>query len=187
MSANANRWDADEAVPVAQEILERLQPYCERIEIAGSLRRMKPSVGDIELLFIPRLDRRQADMFSTAPFDLANERINELLQNGYFAKRPGATGGHTWGALNKLAVHVASGIPVDLFSTTAENWWVALVVRTGSKENNLRLAIGAQKRGATLNAYGSGVTWSDGTHTPATSEENVFELCGVDYAEPHCR
>lgn len=58
------------------------------------------------------------------------------------------------------------------------------MIRTGSKDTNLRLTTGAQRRGATLNAYGMGVTWSDGTTTPATSEQHVFEMCGIPYLEP---
>ena len=181
------KWDSDEAVPVARELIELLKPYCERIEIAGSLRRQKERVGDIELLFIPRFEDRQEDMFTTAPVNLADEKIGQLLRDGVLNKRPSVTGVYTWGSENKLALHVVSGIPVDLFSTDSERWWVALVIRTGSKETNISLTTGAQKRGARLNAYGSGVTWSDGTQTRAESERHVFELCGVEYNEPNER
>ena len=44
-----------------------------------------------------------------------------------------------------------------------------MVVRTGSKETNLRLTTGAQKQGRSLNAYGRGVTCSDGSIVPATT------------------
>lgn len=181
------KFDAEDAVPVALELMAALKPFCERIEIAGSLRRCKTTVGDIELLFIPRKEDRQADMFTTEPVDLAAEFISGLLARGEIIKRPSETGVVTWGKLNKLAEHVASGIPVDFFATTEENWWVSLVIRTGSKETNLKLTTGAQKQSATLNAYGCGVTWSDGVVTPATSEEHVFQLCGVKYAEPNAR
>ena len=181
------KFDSDEAAPVACELVEILRPFCERIEIAGSLRRMKNRVGDIEILFVPRVEHRQADMFTTEPMDLADEKIGKMLADGTFSKRPNVNGSFAWGKKNKLAIHNASGIPVDLFSTTAEAWWVALVIRTGSKETNLKLTTGAQKKNATLNAYGSGITWSDGTKTDATSEQHVFELCGVEYLEPNCR
>lgn len=80
----------------------------------------------------------------------------------------------------------------------AENWWVSLVVRTGSKETNLRLTTGAQRLGRTLHAYGSGVTINraqtiggeahlPGSEIKATSEQAVFELCEVPYLEPEQR
>jgi DNA polymerase/3'-5' exonuclease PolX len=47
-------------LPIAGRIVEALRPYCERIEIAGSLRREKPMVGDIEIVAIPR---RPVDLF----------------------------------------------------------------------------------------------------------------------------
>jgi len=46
------------------------------------------------------------------------------------------------GPLNKLAVYVGSGIPVDLFATTEECWFNALVCRTGSAETNVKIAVG---------------------------------------------
>lgn len=178
------KFPRDRALPVAEEILTRLKPCCERLAIAGSLRRGKAEVGDIEILYVPKMARRPDGLFDERIVSVADEVIEQLFEAGYFAKRQNRLGGHTWGVSNKLAIHVPNGIPVDLFSTGAECWWVSLVVRTGGKETILRLTTGAQRQGATLNAYGPGVTWSDGTVTPATSEEHVFELCGVKYLEP---
>lgn len=175
----------NEALPIADEVVNLLQPFCERIQIAGSLRRQKETVNDIEVLFIPKLvEDKGSDFFDYEPMDVAEKKINELLAVGYFKKRPNSKGVYAWGQKNKLAIHADSGIPIDLFSTTAECWWVSLVIRTGSKETNLRLTTGANRLGRTLNAYGCGVTESDGTVIPATSERHVFELCGVPYLEP---
>jgi len=99
------KFHRDEAMLVAMELISLLTPACERIEIAGSLRRDKKRVGDIELLFIPRMDTRQADMFTTEPFDLAADKIGQLIAAGVIAKRPSETGVFTWGRLTKLAVH----------------------------------------------------------------------------------
>lgn len=175
-----------EAMAVAQELAYDLKPYTRAIEIVGSLRRGKATVGDIELLYIPKFDHRADGLFDTIHVNIAEERISEWLTNGTLTKRPNIRGFTSWGEKNKLAVH-KSGIPVDLFATTAENWHVSLVIRTGSKETNLKLTTGAQKQGCTLNAYGSGITWPDGEVTPATSEREVFSLCGVPYLEPKNR
>lgn len=178
-----NPW----AMNVAQELQAILAPACERIAIVGSLRRGKAMVGDIELLFVPRRAARPDGLFDNRIVDVCSEVCEKLLTDGVLAKRPNVNGHFTWGELNKLAVHVASGIPVDLFATTVNAWWVALVIRTGSKETNLRLTTGAQKQGASLMAYGVGVKWSNGEITPAGSEKSVFELCGVPYLEPKDR
>jgi DNA polymerase/3'-5' exonuclease PolX len=172
------------ALAVADELIQRLSPFCERIQIAGSLRRGNHEVGDVELLYIPRFEARQADFFTSAPVNLADEEIGRLLAGQVLAKRPSKIGVFTWGASNKLGLHTASGVPVDMFATSSDNWWVSLVIRTGSKAMNLILTTAAQRRGRTLNAYGSGVTESDGNIIAATSERHVFDLCGVPYLEP---
>jgi DNA polymerase (family 10) len=175
------------ALAVAEELQAMLAPACQRIAIAGSLRRLKPEVGDIELLFIPRLSERPDGLFDNRIVDVCGEVVDDLQRKGVICRRPNVNGAFTLGERNKLAIHVPSGIPVDLFGTSEANWWVSLVVRTGSKETNLALTMGANKQGASLKAYGSGVEWSDGTITPATSEQHVFEMCGVPYKEPSQR
>jgi DNA polymerase (family 10) len=181
------KFPAAAAMAVAEELQAMLAPACHRIAIAGSLRREKAEVGDIELLFVPLLSQRPDGLFDSRIVDVASEVVEGLLAKGIFAKRRNVEGSFTWGERNKLALHVPSGIPVDLFATSEENWWVSLVIRTGSKETNLLLTTGAQRQGARLNAYGCGVTWSDGTITPATSEQHVFEMCRVPYKEPKDR
>lgn len=176
-----------QALAVAEELQAILAPACERIAIVGSLRRAKHTVGDIELLFVSRKSQRPDGLFDSQQVNVASEVCDKLLADGVLAKRPNKNGIFAWGEANKLALHVASGIPVDLFATTEPAWWVALVIRTGSKETNLRLTTGAQKQGASLMAYGVGLKWPNGNITPAFSEKSVFDLCGVPYLEPHQR
>lgn len=186
MTTEKQRWPRATAILLADEIKSELEPFCERIEIAGSLRREKLDVGDIEILYVPKFEDRQADMFTTEPYDIANEKISEWLNNGTISKRPGVDGRFTWGLKNKLAIH-RDGIPIDFFATTIPCWWVSLVIRTGGKESNLKLTNGAIAKGMHLNAYGEGVTLQNKTVIPATSEHHVFDLCGVTYSEPKYR
>jgi DNA polymerase/3'-5' exonuclease PolX len=187
MSDNKTRHPHAAALAVAQELQAQLSPACHRIAIVGSLRRQRPLVGDVELLFISRRSERPEGLFDNRIVDVCSEVCDKLLVDGVLAKRPNVNGHFAWGESNKLAIHVASGIPIDLFRTTEENWPVSLVIRTGSKETNLKLTTGAMKQGGTLMAYGCGVKWSDGTITPATSEQHVFEMCRVPYKEPEDR
>lgn len=180
------QYPREQAIEVARGLCELLKPVTARLVVAGSLRRNKATVGDVELLFVPAFADRQFDMFTTVPFDLASEAIGNLLNNGTLTKRPNKEGHFTWGEKNKLAVH-RSGVPVDLFSTTEENWWVSLVIRTGGKATNLKLTTGAQSRGMRLNAYGSGFTLQNQQSLVCTSEREVFEIAGVPYAEPEDR
>ncbi len=187
--SDRKKYPREHALVVATQLQAMLSPSCERIAIAGSLRRGKPMVGDIELLFQPRYSKRPEGVFDEKIVDVASEVCEKLLADGVLAKRPNVKGIFTWGESNKHAIHCASGIPVDLFSVcqNPQNWWVSLVIRTGSKETNLKLTTGANKKNASLMAYGCGVKWSDGTITPATSERDVFSLCGITYLEPKDR
>ncbi len=181
-----------DAMTVANGVMAELAFYCEpgRCVVAGSLRRGKPLVSDVEILYVPRLSKEQDKdaLFGSVEVNLADDRIKHLLANVVLDKRLSVDGVATWGPRNKLAVHAASGIPVDLFATTEKDWWVSLVVRTGSKETNLALTAGARALGKTLMAYGEGVKdLATGEVTAARSEEEVFALCGLNYLKPEDR
>ncbi len=179
-----------EALAVASEVLEALEDGCHAIVIAGSIRRGKERVGDIELLYVPKIVFRpvEDDLFGDveAPVSLVDERLDELLAAGVLAKRRNARGVQAWGRANKLAVHVASGIPVDLFATSAECWHNALVCRTGPAESNMRIAAEARRKGWTWKPCGSGFATPGGPRR-VTSEREVFLSVGLPYCEPEAR
>jgi len=183
------RYSEAEAWAVARPLALALEQVCERVEIAGSLRRRRPNVGDIELLFIPRCVEVKSGLFDTALESQADRLIEGWLKEGLLAKRPSKVGVFTWGEKNKLAVHVPSGIPVDLFSTTQLNWWNSLVCRTGGKTSNLQITNGALRRGWSFEAYGSGFhRVNDETERyDTTSEEDVFRFVGLPYVPPERR
>jgi len=160
---------------VAQELLEQLRPYCERITIAGSLRRQRPTVGDIELLTIPGLYAGITDMLDTA--------VRRMLADRILDYRPTRRSQRVYGPQTKLLVHVPSGIPVDIFSTSEERWYTALVVRTGGAETNRRIATAARAFGFQLLANGVGFQTPTGTIT-CNSEREVFDRVGLRYLEP---
>jgi DNA polymerase (family 10) len=183
--SNKQRWPATTARKVADALAAELTPRCERIEIAGSLRRGKADVGDIEILYVPRIGqvRVPGELFPRQG-SLTDELLEQWLAKRVLVKRPNVNGTTAWGAQNKLAVHVASGIPVDLFAATAERWFVSLVVRTGSKEMNTTLANSALRRGMQLHAYGVLENSKTGEQIIPQSEREVFERLGVPYREP---
>jgi DNA polymerase/3'-5' exonuclease PolX len=208
--SDRRRWQNDFARTVADGLIEWLKPYCEvaappatglagtlappiangfdYICAAGSLRRGKLLVGDVEILYVPKIGSLQkpGEMFESLG-NLTDIMIEELLINGKLAVREGKGGTTAWGPLNKLAVHKASGMPVDLFATTKENWFVSLVIRTGPKELNMRLIESAKRRGLQLHAYGAFTHIGTGEPVIPQSEEEVFELCGFPYIQPEGR
>jgi len=163
-----------EAVELAQELVELLAPACDRIQVAGSVRRRKPQVKDTEILAIPKY---------MGPVDLLDQRIKELIAQGELAYRFNKLGRRVCGPLNKLLMHRRSGVSVDVFSTDELCWAMALVIRTGPKESNMELAKAAINKGWQLRAYGDGYDTPDG-HIHCETEEEVFSAVGLPYHQP---
>jgi len=173
-----------EARGIAETLRELLQGSCERIKIqgiettaiviAGSIRRHRWDVGDIELLCVPQF---------SGGVDQLDRELGALLSRHVLALRRNKRGSTTYGPKNKLMVHVPSGIGVDIFSTTEECWPVALVVRTGGKQTNIRISMAAQERGYKFHAYGSGFSTPQG-EIICRSERAVFEAVDLPYREP---
>ena len=165
----------EKAKAIAEELKELLAPACEQIEIAGSIRRRKPDVGDIELLTIPK--------YTTGVNQLDRE-IGTLMMLGILGFRLNKRGSRVYGPKNKLLTHLPSGIGVDIFSTDNECWPVALVVRTGGKSTNKEIASRAIERGMRFHAYGRGFTRVDDSELICRSEQDVFKAVGLRYLEP---
>ena len=163
------------AKAIAEELKELLAPACERVEIAGSIRRRKPEVNDIELLCIPKY---------MVGVDQLDRQIGALLVQRILGFRLNKRGSRVYGPKNKLMVHIPSGIGVDIFSADEQCWPVALVVRTGGERTNKEIAPRAIERGMRFHAYGRGFTLSDGSELVCKSEEDVFRAVGLRYIEP---
>lgn len=166
--------ELNKAKAIAENLKSKLEPACERIEIAGSIRRQKANVGDIELLCIPKY-------FLT--IDQLDREIKRLISQGILDYRYNKIGSRVYGPKNKLLLHCESGIGVDIFSTTEECWPVALVVRTGGEKNNVKIATAALRKGYRFHAYGSGFTTRSGGII-CRSEREVFEAVDLPYLEP---
>lgn len=162
---------------IAEDLKQRLEPACERIEIAGSIRRRKPFPNDIELLCIPKYGGLMGGV------NMLDQQLNDLMLGGVLDYRLNKLGSRVYGPKNKLMVHVLSGIGVDIFSTTEECWAVSLVVRTGGEKTNRYIAIVAKAKGWRWHAYGSGFSTPQGD-VVCKSERDVFEFVGLPYLEP---
>lgn len=180
------KWPRAEALAVADELIAALRPFCDRIEFAGSLRRLKPAVGDVEILFVPKVENRPVDLLGTLePFNLADEEISRLLGHGLISKRPNVNGTFAWGAKNKLALH-RSGVPVDLFTTSEASWWNYLTCRTGGAQSNVDICNAAIRKGYKWEPYSAGF-YRIGHTEPMTSERQVFEFVGLPFLPPERR
>ena len=151
----------DEAKKIAKKYLNLLKPYCWRIEIAGSIRREKSEVKDIEIVAIP-LDLVG---FST--------EVNELEK-----VKGNPTGKYTQRILPE-------GIKLDLFMANIRNWGLIFAIRTGSaRYSHEILACGWVKRGyKSIN----GMLTKNGREIEVREEKDLFNLIGVAYVQPNQR
>lgn len=196
--APKKRYPREEAGKVAMELLEALVDGCvaDRLRICGSMRRGRDLVGDVEIVFVSRMvETRPAQrdllggLVSEAVVqDRAAVLIDELMTRGVLSRRLKKDGTCSWGRWNKLAVHVASGIPVDFFGCEERAWWNTLVCRTGGAMTNTRIAAAAIAKGwkwspgPTSAGFVRKVGLSFATH-PVHSEEDVFRFVGLNYLE----
>lgn len=178
------RYPRTEAIAVAKVICDALKPSCSQLIVAGSLRRRKPTVKDVEILYVSNTVDVMDGLFDIKKHPAADQAIIELCGTGVIKPRTNVKGSMMWGEKNKLAVHIATGINIDLFAATDENWFNYLVCRTGGAENNVEICNAAIARGWKWNPYGSGFTHESGEQHTVTSERDVFEFVGLPYLEP---
>jgi len=175
----------------AIQIVADLEPYCKRLVVAGSIRRMKPDVGDIELVYIPHVEiRGQTSMLDYPPAEtnLALEYLMRLASpRKLLAVRMNKNGVPIGvGPFNQYFVHLPSGIPLDCFTADIETWGMKLLVRTGPADFCKRVMSRFLELGMRGHAYG-GVHDAQGTLINCPDELTVFNLLRWEYIEPEAR
>lgn len=194
MATDKPRWPHAQAWDVGSTLAWHLRDFCvpDRILICGSLRRGKPMVGDVEILYVPRSILIPAQDFfaAAAKCSAVDGALEAMIASGVLARRKNVNGSEMWGEKNKMGMHLASGIPVDFFAATMGNWANYLVCRTGGAVNNMMIATAAQKRGWKWNPYGEGFSRVSPAGTEVRrvkSEAEVFEFVGMKYLAPEDR
>lgn len=174
---------------VAQELIELLNPFCDRIEVAGSVRRKKNICKDIELVIIPKKQVEKTGLFGDEettyyPID------NFILYNPLFRLRPNKNGGTSYGGKNKLLEynHKEYGwIALDIFTADESNYMMVKFIRTGGAETNKLIATTANKYKMNLRIYESCFEDRRGNKYVMKSEEEIFRLLGLNYLPPEKR
>lgn len=181
------------ALAVARELTAALRERCEpeRFIFAGSLRRNKPLVGDIEIVYVPvptEVPDPEDLLGRLIPTNRVDEQLKFWLHTGWLAKRVGEKGGTSWGPCNKLARHTVSGIGIDFFQANRRNFWTLLVCRTGPMESNSRICMAAEAIGEKWDPYRGFTDRRTGEllFVPE-SEQALFAHVRLPYREPKDR
>jgi len=172
-----------DAVEIALAVLKRLQSACERICIAGSIRRHKPNVKDVEIVYIPCYQEEQVDMFTWEPVPATERRIRELVGSGFLefdteVKRDGPK--------YKRLIHVASSMTIELFRANPDNWGLIVALRTGPAEFN-KLLVTKPWGGGAMPAHLSmrdGYLWGQDGRIDTPTETAFFETIQLPYWSP---
>lgn len=180
------KWRREDAARVASELMAQMSRYIPqtRVVVAGSIRRGRQWVGDVELVYEspPVLDLLGEPTKETA----ADNVIAGWLAAGVLEKRLSKVGHSSWGQEIKLAVHVATGIPVDLFAARPGGWDSYLMCRTGSRIHNEAIAREMMGRSMRWEPY-EGVRLRSGELVRVASEAELYAMIGWPYLEPEDR
>ena len=153
-----------EVYPLVKQIEKRLQ-HIARVKnavAAGSIRRMKETIGDIDYLVAANDPKRVIDFFVKMP------EVQEILGMGQA----------------KAFVKLASGIDADLLVVPEGSWGTALQYFTGSKEHSVQLRKIAISKGLRLNEWG---VFEGDKRIAGATEEEVYKTLGLQWIPPEMR
>lgn len=175
------------AQKIAERVRAELAPFCERIDIAGSVRRKRPQCGDIDIVLLPK----------------PGEEIAVRVRASANAKR-------IKDGSDNMIIELRNGVQVDLFFARAAentllayvpgNYGMRLLAMTGSKEHNIKLAQLAKSKGLHFHPYKGlmrggryvhvmqgGSEYKDGEVFRAEDELEILRELGVGWIEPEVR
>lgn len=168
----------DEAKKIADELVVLLGEGFERLEIAGSLRRKKALVGDIELVGI--LQTIKVGLFGFSEI-LPTRAVIELMGRfGYKAEKAGE---------KYIKFFSNRKMNVDLFLCTPETWGCIFMIRTGSAEFTRKMVTKISRGGWCPNdmRFLDGRLLRDGNLLDTPEEMDVFRELGMAYVPPEQR
>ena len=153
-------------LPIAQDILDQLKKHAAvtKIDIAGSLRRWKDTVKDIDIVATSDNPKEVMKVFIHLP------HAKDVLLQGP----------------TKSSILTSEGLQVDLRVVEQESYGAALAYFTGSKSHNVRLREMAVKRGLKINEYGI-FREKDGKRLGGLHEDDVYQTLGLPYIPPELR
>lgn len=168
----SGRFQLDAADETARKIIDYLEgtPGVEKITPAGSLRRGRETVGDLDILVTGKACSNGKQLDALKQKVVAFPGIMEVIAQGE----------------NKVSFKLRSGMQVDVRLLPPESFGAAMQYFTGSKSHNVTLRQRALKMGYTLNEYGL-ATLKDEKRVAGKTEEEIYSKLGLDLIPPEMR
>jgi len=164
VEAAGKRRPLGEVLWLARELVARLErlPQVEHAALAGSARRYKETVGDLDLLAASRRGRAVTAAVVRFP------EVDEVLLAG----------------ASRATVFLKTGLQVDLKIVEPDSWGSGLQYFTGSKDHSIHLRTLALERGLKINEYG---VWQGAERIAGESEEEVYAALDLPWIAPPLR
>jgi DNA polymerase (family 10) len=165
LSRRTTRTPLWKAWPAAEELLAKLRqiPGVEKAVAGGSLRRMRETVGDLDLLVAAEESSPVMEAFTNLP------EVLQVIASGK----------------TKSSVEFKNGLRAQLWVHPPERFGTALQYASGSKGHNVRLRELALKRGLSLSEHA--ITRKDQSEILCATEEQVYEVLGIPWIPPEAR
>ena len=170
--------DRGEVEPLVLEVVEVLKPFCRNVMVAGSFRRGKPTINDLDIVVnqnLPSSTVRDPWLHAVKAvryrFGAITEKQGDKLATLYLPFSGKDANGH---------------VQADFYCADSKTWGILLLVRTGSKEHNVKLCNLALNKGFRLQ-YSVGLTDKAGRVVAGRTEEEVFSALGLAFVEPKDR
>ncbi|MGM0625108.1 MAG: DNA polymerase/3'-5' exonuclease PolX [Bacteroidota bacterium] len=154
------KWS--EGDKIAASLKKYMKDKVDDIEVAGSYRRKKATLGDIDILVSSKEKEKCMRAFTTF------EDVDRVLSRGD----------------TKSSVKLRNGVQVDLRLVNKNSFGAALLYFTGAKEHSIALRKIAQKKNYTLNEYG---VHKDDEKLASKTEKSMYKALGLKYIEPELR
>ncbi len=174
LKRSKGRFLLGEILPKVKDVSEKLRNLKEvqKIDVAGSVRRLKETIGDVDFLVISDKPEKVMDFFVSLPgiikiWGRGKTKASVRLREGFDP--------HT-----KFGV----GVDMDIRVVPSKSYGSALQYFTGSKEHNIVLRRIAMNKGLKLSEYG---LFRGPNRIAGRTEEEIYEALGIDYIEPEMR
>lgn len=175
----------ERAREVGMQVIAALSSRCARATIAGSVRREKAEVKDVEIVYLSQEETRIVDLFGrTVTYPLTDRLIERLVEQGFWMKDKQVK---RWGPLHKRLIFRETVI--ELFRAKRENWGLVLALRTGPADFNHILVTSDRWGGAMPGnmRMAGGFLLREGLQLETSDEASFFAYLGVPYWRPEER
>lgn len=190
VGGEGRKWGLSEATDIACEVVRLLDPACERIEVAGSIRRKCLEVGDLEIVVVPKTKiQGQQTLFGLSEgkrVSVLPHHLEVLMAENKLQRHPtDPKMGEKYMKLRKPVTADGEGVSVDIFAVTPPaNFGVIYLIRTGGKEFNLWIIDQAKLMGMN---FKDGQLLQAGRVIPCPEEQDVFRALRLNYIPPPYR